>query len=135
MTEAILFDSQVQFITKEGRLTDIAFIFLDSLWQRSGGYQDILDSIVLGGVSQVIITGSDYTTIGNQRVICTTAVTITLNASPNNGEVVDVKRTNGLVTIEGNGLLIDNDTQLILTEDFVGVQLYFSIVKSTWIIT
>ncbi len=135
MTDAVLFDSQVPFITKDGRLTDLAFIFLDSIWQRTGGYQDVLDSIVVGGVSQVIVTDVDYTTVGNQRVICDEAVTITLNASPNNGESVAVKRINGLVTILGNGLLIDNDAQLILTMDFDKAQLYFSSVRDGWIIT
>jgi len=135
MTEVLLFDSRVKFTDKEGILSDIAFIFLDQLWQRTGGYQDVIDSIVIGGITTIVAVNGNATTTGNQRFICVGPSTITLNATPNNGEVVDVKRTNGLVTVLGNGRNIDDDNQLILDVDFVGVQLYFSIAQNVWIIT
>lgn len=40
MTEVVLFDSQVKFVNDDGVLTDIAHIFLDQLWLRTGGFGD-----------------------------------------------------------------------------------------------
>ena len=129
------FDSQAKFVNEDGVLTDLAFIFLGDLWLRTGGHKDIIGDIVIGGAVQVVVVGLNYTTTGNQRVICTQALTVNLNANPQNGEIVDVKRTNGEVVVFGSGRNVDNDDRVTLTIDFAGVQLYFSASINTWIIT
>jgi hypothetical protein len=51
----------------------------------------------------VVNVSADYTSVGNETIICTniTPITITLNAIPNNEEMVNIKRVNGAVIILG----------------------------------
>ena len=62
--------------------------------------------------SDVISTAVSLTTSGTQTIICTAAVTITLNASPDDQEIATVVIQNGDVTIEGNGRNVMGDTDV-----------------------
>ena len=99
---------------------------LFQLWQRTGagadlvygnstiGYEfDELASIIksfLPKEDDVKVTSIDYTTIGNQTVICIAASTIYLNAEPKDRERAKVVITNGDVTVNGNGKLLNKKT-------------------------
>jgi hypothetical protein len=61
----------------------------------------------------------DYTLTGkvaHERVICTTtgSQTITLNPKPKDLEQFTIKRTDGAVTIDGNGKTMDGQTSVSL---------------------
>ena len=61
---------------------------------------------------------SYYTTITNQIIICTDAVTITLNDEPKDREQVKIVISNGDVTVSGNGKLINKKAdQTIIFEN------------------
>lgn len=70
---------------------------------------------------------ADHTTTGHEEIICTAAVTITLNTTARVGERVYIKRTNGKVTIVGT---IDNKTNLIIHQNNAVVTLVFT--ESGW---
>lgn len=61
------------------------------------------------------VTTINYTTIGDQTIICTDALTVTLNAEPKDREIVKVIISNGDVTVSGNGKLINKLTSVTIT--------------------
>ena len=92
------------------------------LWQKLGGGADFVNEALtatyefddLAGIVDALlpkkpdikVTAADYTTIGEQTVICTDALTVTLNAEPKDREQVKVIISNDDVTVSGNGKLI-----------------------------
>ncbi len=81
-----------------------------------------------------VVTAVDVTAEGNQVIICTDAVTVTLALSPLDKDVVEVKRTNGLVTVAGNGNTIDGSSEITLTRDFIGYSMEYSSTADAWFI-
>lgn len=73
---------------------------------------------------------ADYTTYKNEILICTDAITITLNTKPKYGERLYIKRTNGQVTIVGT---IDGKTNLIINGDNASVTLVYT-ANGWWIL-
>ena len=67
--------------------------------------------------SDVISTAVSLTTSGNQTIICTAAVTITLNLTPDDQEIATVVIQGGDVTIDGNGRNIMGDTDITINFD------------------
>lgn len=92
------------------QLTD--FYEFDDLWQSATAKEQVKSSYVT--------TSTDYTTIGDESIICTDALTINLNETPDDQEKVTLKITNGDVTIDGGSRLVDNETDI--TIDFSEVQ-------------
>ncbi len=81
-----------------------------------------------------VVTAVDVTAEGNQVIICTDAVTVTLALAPLDKDVVEVKRTNGLVTVAGNGNTIDGSSEITLTRDFIGYSMEYSSTADAWFI-
>lgn len=123
------------------------------LWKKTGGStDDISDSLtnsyefddleqidVKNELKKQISTqNSDYTTYTSETVICTDAITVFLNASPEDGEIAQIKITNGDVTIDGNGRFIDGNDKITFEFDaFIGqpmVDCYYSIETDSWYI-
>lgn len=76
-------------------------------------FDDIQMTIVQDEIhSDVISTAISLTTSGTQTIICTAAVTITLNLTPDNQEIATVVIQNGNVTIDGNGRNVMGDTDI-----------------------
>ncbi len=81
---------------------------------------------------EVISTSSDFTTTGEQIIICTNtaAITITLNANPGDGEQVHIKRQNtGRVDVAGE---IDGDTIKSITLRYDSPHLIFTVDAGEW---
>lgn len=108
---------------------------LFQIWKRIGAGSDFIDNS-LSGLNEfddlitesakdqllfdVVNTAVDYTTIGDQAVICTAALTVTLNDEPDDQERVKVIIANGDVTLNGNGKLINKETdQTVLFKNLV----------------
>ena len=105
--------------------TDVLFNMFQ-MWKRMGGGDDwVFDARTIGyefddlspflpaflpKKDDIVLIDVDYTTIGNQVVICNAALTVYLNAEPKDREVAKVLVTNGDVTIDGNGRLLNKDT-------------------------
>ena len=106
---------------------DLSYI-VNQLLERTGGGEDWIDqnrtglyefddlaslvNSLLPGKPDVKVATSDYTTIGTQTIICTDALIVSLNTSPADRELVKVIISNGDVTVNGNGKLINKDTDL-----------------------
>ena len=81
---------------------------------------------------EVISTGTDFTTTGDQVIICTNtlAVTITLNPTPDDGESVHIKRQNtGTVTVSGS---VDGGTTLAIGGRYSAPHLIFTLAAGEW---
>jgi hypothetical protein len=70
--------------------------------------------MLLPSKPDVKVTGIDYVTIGDQTVICNDALTVTLNAEPKDREQLKVIISNGDVTVNGNGKLINKLTDVTI---------------------
>jgi hypothetical protein len=139
------------------------------LWLRSGGetddVSDINDQIIvinarldaielrldlvearvtyLEGLT--IVTAIDLTidnaVTGHQTIVCTTAVTIKLDATPTNRDtaIIKVGQKNTEVIIDGNGKLIEEDTTMKLrrrnTKRQIGMVLEYSSSLDRWFTT
>ncbi|MGB0943137.1 MAG: hypothetical protein ACPGUE_12075 [Marinomonas sp.] len=98
---------------------DDVYQILFQLWQRTGAGSDWIDGIrsdlyefddvqllvesFKENKPDVKVATLDYTTLGDQVVICNDALTVYLNDSPRDREKVKVITANGDVVINGNG--------------------------------
>lgn len=103
---------------------DVYFVMFQ-MWKRMGGGSDWVDenrtglyefddlaSVVnslLPKKPDINVANVDYTTIGDQTIICTDALTVTLNDKPKDRESLKVIVSNGDVTVAGNGKLINKE--------------------------
>lgn len=84
------------------------------------------------GKFEVVSTSTDYTTKGNEIIICTntTDITITLNSTPEDTEQVHVVRQNtGGVTISGT---INGDSTLQIGQRYSSPHLVYTIDGGEW---
>jgi hypothetical protein len=101
---------------------DDSYYIMFQMWKRLGGGADWVDDgrqvsyefddLVFNTakeqlLSDVVSTAVGYTSIGDQTIICTAALPVTLNAEPSDQELVKVIIANGDVTVDGNGRLIN----------------------------
>ena len=121
------------------------------LWLRSGGGTDkvsefdsriidleermtALEARVTYLEGAVIVSAANVSATGNIAIICTAALTVTMNATPLDKDLVKVKATNGNVTIEGNGNNIDGDSSVIIRRNFTGLDMVYSLTADAWFI-
>lgn len=85
---------------------------------------------------KAVVTNANYTSIGEEIIICNNVadITITLNANPDNFEEINIKRTSGVVNINGNGKLIDGKTDLKLILQYINLHLVYSVETDSWFI-
>lgn len=76
----------------------------------------------------------NLTTSGNQTLVCTSALTVTLNDKPEEGETVRVKATNGNVTIDGNGKNIDGASTYTIVVNYECINCVYSVLDDEWFI-
>lgn len=138
--------------------------YLFKLWLRSGGGTDTVSEIVidLDGINSrldaievrlgliearldylegsTVVTATNHTTEGNQVVICTAAVTVTLAASPLDRDEVSIKAINGdKIIINGNGETIDGEATVTIRANNknkikTGLTMRFSSELSGWVL-
>lgn len=92
-----------------------------------------------------VVTAIDHTVdnivTGHQTIVCTAAVTITLDATPNDRDrtIVKVGQKNTKVIIDGNGKLIEADSTMTLrplnTARQIGMDLEYSEELDRWFTT
>jgi hypothetical protein len=125
---------------------------LFQLWQKVGGGNDNFDELesqlnefdeleAIYGQSQnsnVSVQTSNYTTLGSEIVVCDSAITVTLNDTPDDRETVTVKIRNGDVVIDGNGRDLDGESSItFVAEDLQGqptVDIIYLLETDDWII-
>lgn len=81
------------------------------------------------------VTAVNYTTNGNQTIICTAILTITLNPTPDDGEIATIIRDTsaGLVTI--SAALISGSTTYVLITDFETARCVYSASRKAWYVS
>lgn len=79
-------------------------------------------------------TGTNYTTSTNEIVVCTAAITVTLNPSPTHEEEVIVKRntTAGTVTVSSASINIDGALTYDLVTNYEAVRIIYSQYDNEW---
>lgn len=102
---------------------DDVYYILFQLWQRTGAGADWIDETRTGLfefddlektdikselVDDLVTSAVNYTTKGDQTVICTNAITVFLNETPDDRELVKVLITIGDVTVDSGSRLINN---------------------------
>jgi hypothetical protein len=119
------------------------------LWTRTGGGDDSVDDTVNNQVDtdglfglfgriaalelrNLITTAVDYTTIGSDIVICTDAVTVTLNDEPDDQEISSIKRTAGQVILDGGGRLIDGNSTLRINVKYTSLDVIYTVETDSW---
>lgn len=109
----------------------------NSLFARNVQKQ-ILSALILPEkfIPDTVVTTANYTTLGEQTIICnnSTAITITLNDTPDNFEELNIKRGNAQVKINGNGRTIDGESEVVLQVKYVNLHLLYSIDTDSWFI-
>lgn len=75
---------------------------------------------------------SAYTTAGDQILVCTAALTVTLNNLPADNELVTIKRTNGEVIIDAGAKTIDGVSTYTMLVDYEGVDVLYVAVTDEW---
>ena len=80
----------------------------------------------------IVVTDVNVTASGNTTIICVDALTVTMNSTPLDKDLVKVKTTNGNVTIDGNGKNIDADSSVIIRRNFTGLDMVYSSVLNAW---
>ena len=115
---------------------DDAYYIMFQMWKRLGGGADWIDESRTGlyefddltslveslsdGKPDIKLTTENYTTIGDQTVICNAPVTVFLNKTPSDREQAKVIVANGDVTIDGNGRNINKtDKQFIIFSNLI----------------
>ena len=93
------------------------------------------NTTVLDGVNAtLIVLGDSFTTTTTSILICTTALTVTLNGTPQNNEKVTVNRTNGEVVVLGNGRNINTQSTITLSRDKTSLDFIYSSDLDAWFI-
>jgi len=122
---------------------------LFQLWKRTGAGADFIDDskssltefetgfepdAVEQVKDDVVVTSVDYTTIGNQTIVCDDQITISLNAEPEDRELVKVHTRNGRVDIIPIGKKINKEDDAIIRRDFTTWNILYVIELDEWVI-
>lgn len=82
----------------------------------------------------IVITSTDFTTTQSEKVICTTALDVTLNLFPDDEEEVYITAGNGPITINGNGRTISGHESITVSQTYTSLHLVYSIQLDEWFI-
>lgn len=82
----------------------------------------------------VVVTSVDYTTIGNQTIICTGKLTVTLNDEPEDRELVKINVQNGRVDINPNGKKINKEDDAIIRRNFTNWNILYLLEIDEWVV-
>jgi hypothetical protein len=140
----------VRIVGEDGRVATAWYRYFYSEWDVTGGdfngmestqNRDLFDSTshtasLYDFVINFQSTSTALTTSGNQFIVVTGAVTITLNQYPIDGEAVKIKRatTAGAVIVDGNGKNIDGATTYKILQNYEGIAVVYSALDNAWFI-
>jgi len=82
----------------------------------------------------VVVTSVDYLTSGTETVICNASITVTLNAEPDDRELVKIHARNGRVRILGNGKKINKQDDALIKINFTTWDLLYLVELDEWVI-
>jgi len=131
-------------------LQQIQFIIFQ-LWERTGGgdddISDFLDGLnqfdSLNYLSEIngrpefnyVSTSSNYTALDYDFAIASDELTVTLPSEPVDQSRVKVKTTvTSSVTIDGNGKNVDGDSNVVIVQDYVLIDMIYTVETDEWLI-
>lgn len=125
-----------EFITETGVPTIRFMEYLETITDSANtATADIvtINNTIGPAARAVYVVSSNHTTTGAELVVCQAALTVTLNPSPVDKELVTVKRDgfNGSLLIVGT---IDNGTNHNLFYNGDSVDLFYVAAESSWFI-
>lgn len=80
------------------------------------------------------IQNSDYTTANSEKIICIGSITIVLNPSPDDDELVIVVATSGRIIVDGNGRNISGRDVVGISQNYTSLSVKYSIELNEWLI-
>ena len=95
---------------------------------------DLVEDRVTYLEGTTVVTAVDVAASGNQVIICTDSLTVTMALAPLDKDVVEVKATNGKVIIDGNGNTIDGSSTVTIRRDNTGLSMEYSSTADAWFI-
>ena len=125
-----------EFITETGVPTIRFMEYLETITDATNtatGDIVTINNTIAPSARTVYVVSSDHTTTGSELVLCHASLTVTLNPSPADKELVTVKREgfNGSLLISGT---IDNDTNMNLFYNGDSVDLFYVASESSWFV-
>lgn len=119
-------------------VTDNSNVSLDDIAKALAGLTEFDDIFSESAQDQlrddVVVTAADYTTIGDQIIVATDELTVTLNATPEDRELVKIHANNGRVDIDANGKTINGETDAIIRRNFTTWDILYIVELDSWII-
>jgi len=130
-----------QPITENGFITKRFAEYLEGLTRASNSASTTIESqTVQAAMSQalaarvsmleakqevVVLTSSSITAKPFETVVCSNAslITVTLTTTPMKGDIINIKRTNGPVTVAGQ---IDGDTNKLINLRYYSIKLVYN---------
>lgn len=146
MTHVYLPNINVAFTDNNGLLTETAYRFLISLWERTGGHDDTVDatdnnqyfwdstSAFLSGDYVLVTTSVDYTTQGNMLIVVTGQADIYLNNNAADKETVIIKRAFPNIPVNVYADAIDGSTSYQMIVNYEAIHCVYSIENASWYI-
>lgn len=125
-----------EFITETGVPTIRFMEYLETITDATNtatGDIVTINNTIGPAARAVYVVSSNHTTTGAELVLCQSSLTVTLNPSPADKELVTVKREgfNGSLLISGT---IDNDTNMNLFYNGDSVDLFYVASESSWFV-
>lgn len=125
-----------EFITETGIPTIRFMEYLETITDATNtatGDITLINSEIAPSSRTIYVVSSNHITTGAELVVCQAALTVTLNPSPADKELVTVKRDgfNGSLLIVGT---IDNGTNHNLFYNGDSVDLFYVDAESSWFI-
>lgn len=119
-------------------VTDNSNVSLDDVARALAGLTEFDDIFTESAKDQlrdnVVVTAVDYTTIGDQIIVTTDKLTVTLNATPQDRELVKIHANNGRIDIDANGKTINGEPDAIIRRNFTTWDVLYIVELDSWII-
>jgi len=119
-------------------VTDNSNVSLDDIARALAGLTEFDDIFTESAKDQlkddVVVTAVDLTTIGDQIIVATDKLTVKLNATPQDRELVRVHANNGRVDIDANGKKINDELVAIIRRNFTTWDILYIVELDSWII-
>jgi len=119
-------------------VTDNGNTSLDDIARALAGLTEFDDIFTESAKDQlrdnVVVTAVDLATIGDQIIVATDKLTVTLNATPQDRELVKIHANNGRVDIDANGKTINGESDAIIRRNFTTWDILYIVELDSWII-
>jgi len=127
------FAEYLEAVARDSNTSEADIVKIFALLTGFTEFDDLFSPDALEQVkSDTVATSADYTTVGDQIVVCLSAITITLNDEPEDQELVRIIVTNGRVNIDANGKTINGELDAIIRRDNTTWDIMYILETDEW---